>query len=609
MQVSETPPPGEIDPNQNVSDLLASRVSETPDQPLFGVPDGDGWRDVTSREFEDQVKAIAKGLIASGLEPGERVAFIGITSYEWTLIDFALFYAGLVMVPVYETSSAKQLEWMLDNSDAVGVITHQKEHTELGDAASESRNAVRFRCALDEGDLTALIEKGKSISDEEVEKRRSLANHDDMATIIYTSGSTGQPKGCVITHGNFIEISRAMGVTHTDMLEAEGGASTLMFVTLAHVLARLVSILCVYNGIKVGHEPNTKNLMQAMQTFKPTFLLVVPRVFEKIYNGAEAKAESAGRGKLFRRAAKIAVRYSQSMDTGRTPLHLKMQHALYDRFVFSKIREGLGGRVEYAVCGSAPLTVYLTHFFRTVGVKVMEGYGLTETTAPLTVDRTRGQKFGTVGLPLPGCAVKIAEDGEILGRGVGTFKGYWKNDELTNEVFDADGWFHTGDLGELDEEGFLTVTGRKKDIIVTAGGKNVSPSVLEDPIRANPIVSEVVVVGDQRPFVAAIMTLDEESLGQWLTNNGEDGSMSVAEAAQNPKVLAEIQSAVDEANTRVSRAESIRKFVVLDTQFSFDDGTLTPKMSIKRGNVLKKYAPVIDGIYNAAPPTTGISLK
>lgn len=607
MKRSETPAVVTADPTLNTTDLLRRRLELSPDRPLFAVPEGDGWRDIPARVFGEEVLALAKGFAAAGLEPGDRVAFIAQTGYRWTLVDFALWTAGLVMVPVYETSSTAQLEWMLEDSGAVGIITELPEHTAMADDAAKDVPAVRFRAALHDGAIESLSKDGEGFSDEEIERRRSLAGEDDIATLIYTSGSTGRPKGCVLTHGNFVELARNAEEPLADLIGE--GSSTLLFITLAHVLARFISVLCVYAGVKVGHQPNTANLVPSLGTFKPSFLLAVPRVFEKVYNSAEQKADAEGRGKIFRRAATVGVAYSRALDKGKVPLGLKLQYALYDRLVFAKLRKVMGGRVEHAVSGSAPLGNYLGHFYRAIGVKIMEGYGLTETTAPVSVNLPRASKIGTVGPALPGCAIRIDEDGEILTKGVNVFREYWQNEEATKAAFTEDGWFRTGDIGRLDEDGYLTVTGRKKEVIVTAGGKNVSPATLEDPVRSDPLVGQIVVVGDQRPFIAALITLDPEMLRSWLQQHGENPDMPLSEAAQHPKVLAEIQHSIDRANTRVSRAESIRKFVVLDEEFTEANGTLTPKLSIRRHVILEKYAGVIDGIYNVAPPTRGISLK
>ena len=417
------------------------------------------------------------------------------------------------------------------------------------------------------GDLDKLITAGKDVPDDEIERRRNLAVGADIATLIYTSGSTGRPKGCVLTHSNFVELSRNSAKAMSEVVEAPG-ASTLLFITTAHVFARFISILAIHSGVKTGHQPDTRQLLPSLGSFKPSFLLAVPRVFEKVYNSAEQKAESGGRGKIFRAAAHTAVEHSKLLEDGKKiPFLTKIKFALFDRLVYSKLREAMGGRVVYAVSGSAPLGSRLGHFFHSLGIVILEGYGLTETTAPATINLATKSKIGSVGPALPGVGVRLADDGEIQVRGIDVFKEYWRNPEATAEAFDGD-WFKTGDLGSFDDEGFLTITGRKKEIIVTAGGKNVAPAVLEDPIRANPIVGQVVVVGDQKPFIAALITLDSEMLPTWLGNNGLDKNMTLDEAAKNSAVRAEVQKAIDHANKAVSRAESIRKFTILPTEWT-----------------------------------------
>ncbi|GGA55669.1 long-chain-fatty-acid--CoA ligase [Pseudoclavibacter endophyticus] len=606
MQQFEMPAGVAPEPTWNTTDLLLSQVRTDPEHAIFALPDGDGWRDVTAAEFHRQVAEVAKGLIADGVEPGDHIAFIGQTSYEWTLVDFALWFAGAIMVPIYETSSASQIGWIIEDSGAKGLITHRPEHDEKLSELGELITGMRLRYALHDDGLGKLRQAGASVTDETLEERRSLANADDVATLIYTSGSTGRPKGCVLTHSNFVELSRNVVGPLSALIHRE--SSTVLFITLAHIFARFISVLCVYGGVKVGHQHDTTKLVEALGSFKPSFLLAVPRVFEKVYNSAEHKAEVGGRGKIFRRAAAVAVAYSHSLDGGRTPLSLKLQHKLFDKLVYSKLRAAMGGRVVHAVSGSAPLGDRLSHFYRAIGMDILEGYGLTETTAPISVNRPEKFKIGTVGPPLPGVSVKISDEGEIFAKGINIFREYWKNPDATAESFE-DGWFKTGDLGTLDEDGYITVTGRSKEIIVTSGGKNVAPAVLEDPIRAHPIISQVVVVGDQRPFISALVTLDPEMLPSWLEARGQDPDLSIADAAHNATVLAAIQEIVDTANSRVSRAESIRKFVVLDDDFTEVKGTLTPKLSIKRHAVLERYEPVIKGLYDAAPPTQGVTLQ
>ncbi len=595
------------DPEANATDLLIDRVRLTPNETLFALPTADGgWSDVSSAEFHRQVVALAKGFMAAGVKPGEKIGFICKTRYEWTLVDFAAWFAGAALVPIYETSAPAQIQYILEDSEAHHMIVETPEHFARFDEIASELPSIGHVWQMHLGDLEKLASTGTGISDEELEARRSAAKGSDLATLIYTSGSTGTPKGCILTHSNFVELARNAAVAMKEVVAP--GASTLLFITTAHVFARFISILGVHAGVKVGHQADTKQLLPALGSFKPTFLLAVPRVFEKVYNSAEQKAEAGGKGKIFRAAADTAVAYSKALDAGTVPLGLKLKFTLFDKLVYSKLKTAMGGRVVYAVSGSAPLGLRLGHFFRALGIRILEGYGLTETTAPATVNLVSRFKIGTTGPALPGVGVKIAEDGEILVRGINVFAGYWKKPEATAEVIEGE-WFRTGDIGAMDDEGYLTITGRKKEIIVTAGGKNVAPAALEDPIRANPIVGQVVVVGDQKPFVSALVTLDTEMLPVWLNNNELDPQMSLLEAAQHPKVLAEIQRAIDEANSRVSRAESIRKFTVLATEFTESSGHLTPKMSIKRHVITADFADVIEGMYRGAPETQGISLQ
>ena len=595
------------DPQANVTDLLVDRVKATPQLALFAVPDGDGWRDITATEFHTQVIALAKGLAAAGIEPGDKVGFIARTTYDWTLVDFALFFAGAVMVPIYETSSPTQIAWNLTDSGAIACITESADHSARVEEIRAEVPLVRSVWEMHRGDLDKLVDQGKDVTDGEIERRRNIANGSDIATLIYTSGSTGRPKGCVLTHSNFVELIRNSSKALKEVVETPG-ASTLLFITTAHIFARFISILDIHAGVKTGHQPDTKQLLPALGSFKPTFLLAVPRVFEKVYNSSEQKAEAGGKGKIFRAAAHTAIDHSKLLQEGKKiPLGMKIKFALFDRLVYSKLRAAMGGNVVYAVSGSAPLGPRLGHFFHSLGITILEGYGLTETTAPATVNLATKSKIGTVGPALPGVGVRIADDGEIQVRGVNVFKEYWRNPEATAATFDGD-WFKTGDIGAFDSEGFLTITGRKKEIIVTAGGKNVAPAALEDPIRANPIVGQVVVVGDQKPFISALITLDSEMLPTWLANNGLATDMTLADAAKNPAVRAEVQRAIDGANAHVSRAESIRKFTILETEWSEASGHLTPKMSIKRNVIMDDYADEVAELYNVPVTTTNVSL-
>jgi long-chain acyl-CoA synthetase len=601
------PPVVEPDPDANATDLLIDRVKATPNEPLFALPTADGgWSDLTSAEFLRQVVALAKGFIASGVEPGDKVAFMCKTRYEWTLVDFALWFSGAIMVPIYETSSPTQVLWNLTDSGATSIIVETADHFAKFDEVRGDIDTIDNVWQVDLGDLKKLAASGADVTDAEVERRRSIATGSDVATLIYTSGSTGRPKGVILTHSNFVELTRNAAVVMHEVLAP--GSSTLLFITTAHIFARFISVLSIHAGVKVGHQPDTKLLLPSMASFRPTFLLAVPRVFEKVYNSSEQKAESGGKGKIFRKAADVAIAHSKALDAGSVSLGLKLQFALYDRLVLSKIRAALGGRVKFAVSGSAPLGPRLGHFFRSLDLRILEGYGLTESTAPATVNLPDKFKIGTTGPALPGVGIRIGDDGEISIKGVNVFGGYWNNPEATAEVMDGE-WFKTGDIGALDADGYLTITGRKKEIIVTAGGKNVSPAALEDPIRANPLVGQVIVVGDKKPFIGALVTLDADMLPTWLKNNGEDTSLTLAEASVNPRVVAEIQKAIDAANALVSRAESIRKFAILKTELTEASGHLTPKLSIKRAVILEDFAQEVADLYSDSSATMGLSLK
>jgi len=605
VQQYDAPAVVEADPTANVTDLLLERVRLTPDRPLFALPtSAGGWQDVTAAQFHAQVIALAKGLVQAGIQPGDKIGMMCKTRYEWSLLDFATWFAGAVLVPVYETSSPSQIHWDLSDSGAIAMVTETAEQFSRFDEVRADLPLVEQAWQIDLGDLDKLAASGTDVSDEEIERRRSIAQGSDLATLIYTAGTTGKPKGVMLTHSNFVELVRNASHRLPEIVNDE--SSTLLFITMAHVFARFISVLNIYGGVKTGHQSDTKQLLPAMASFQPTFLLAVPRVFEKVYNSSEQKAEAGGKGRIFRKAAEVAIAHSKALDAGSVPFGLSIQFAVLDRLVLSKIRAAMGGKVKYAVSGSAPLGLRLGHFYRSLGITIMEGYGLTETTAPVSVNPPSNFKIGTVGPPLPGMSVRIADDGEIQVKGVDVFAGYWKNPAETAKVFDGD-WFMTGDIGQLDDDGYLTITGRKKEIIVTAGGKNVAPAQLEDPIRANPIIGQVVVVGEQRPFISALITLDEEMLPVWLNNNGEDATQTLGEASRNPKVLAEIQRAVDAANATVSRAESIRKFVVLPADLTEASGHLTPKLSIKRNVILSDFSHVIEDMYSGAPATEGIS--
>ena len=605
MQSYDVPPLVVSEPSENITDLLVNRVKATPDLNLFAIETKPGvWVDLTAKEFERRVIEVAKGLVAAGVQPGQAIAIMSRTRFEWALIDFAIWYAGAVSVPIYESSAPAQIEWILSDADCVALFVENEEHNSRFEEIKQGAPLCRQVWQIENGAVEALSKLGKDIDDETIESRRKSSGLYDLATIIYTSGTTGKPKGCELLHRGFVELSKNATLEISEVVNPKH--STLLFLPLAHVFARFISVLCVHGGVKVGHQPDTKNVAPAMQSFKPNFLLAVPRVFEKVYNSAEQKAEAGGKGKIFRKAAYTAIAYSKALDTKKGPsLGLKIQHGLFDKLVYKKLRAAMGGRVGYAISGGGPLGARLGHFYRAIGLTVLEGYGLTETTAPVSIGRPDRLKIGKVGLMLPGTGIKIAEDGEILLRGNNILRGYWRNPEATKAAMDGE-WFKSGDIGEIDEDGFISITGRKKELIVTAGGKNVAPAALEDPLRANPLVGQAIVVGDQRPFVSAIISLDPEMVPIWLANNGLDKNLTLAQAAKEPKVLAEIQVAVDRVNKNFSKAESIRKFTVIGQELSEESGHLTPSLKIKREVVMRDFAPAIDEIYQAGPPTLDI---
>ena len=578
----------------NLTNLVSERAWFEPERIMLSRPLGDGWQSVTAKEFEAEVRATAKGLVAAGINIGDRVAIMARTRYEWTILDFAIWYAGAVVVPIYDTSSAEQIDWILNDSSTVGIIVETPALRELVQTVQPAH--TKHVWVMTEDVLTVLRNAGAQVSDDEIERRRAALGPDTLATLIYTSGTTGKPKGVSLTHGNFLAECGNVVQGASDLFLKPGG-STLLFLPVAHVFGRMVQIGAINSGLHLAHCSDPLGRLPIdLASFKPTFVLAVPRIFEKIYNGAEARAEAAGKGKIFRKAAETAVAYSEAMDKKRISPLLTLKHGLFDKLVYSKIRAGMGGRVEAAISGGAPLGVRLGHFYRGAGVTILEGYGLTETTAGATLNLTGAHRVGSVGRPIPGTSIKIAEDGEVLIRGAIVMGGYWQNDAANAEVFDSEGWFKSGDLGKLDDEGFLYIVGRKKEIIVTAGGKNVAPAVLEDRLRAHPLVSQCLVVGDNQPFIAALVTIDQDALKGWVTNHKKDGA-SMADLANDPDLIAVIQTAVDDANKAVSKAESIRKFTILATDFTIAGGHLTQKLSIKRHVVAKEFAKEIDQLF------------
>jgi len=579
----------------NLSDLPVRNGSTRPHDVAFSKPSANSWVDVTNAEFLADVHALAKGLMAAGIGLGERVAIMSKTRYEWTLTDFALWTAGAVSVPIYETSSSEQVGWIVSDAGCAAVILETPTHARTLAAVHADQPDLRHVWQIDDGGLDKLKAAGHEITDKALETRRSQVSRADIATIIYTSGTTGRPKGCQLTHDNFMALAENTAERLQVVVAAEG-ASTLLFLPLAHVFARFVQVVCVQAGARMGHTADIKNLLADFGTFSPTFILSVPRVFEKIYNSSEQKAVAEGKGKIFATAAATAIAWSTAHDDGKPGALLNAKHALFDKLVYGKLRAAMGGKVVYAVSGGAPLGTRLGHFYRGIGLTVLEGYGLTETTAPASINTPDLIKIGTVGPPLPGVSIQIADDGEILIKGNNVFSAYRNNETATTEAI-VDGWFHTGDIGVLDHDGFLKITGRKKELLVTAGGKNVAPAVLEDRLRAHPLVSQCVVVGDQKPFIGALVTLDAEMLPSWAKNNGLEG-LSMDEARTNPAVLAEVQRAVDDANKAVSKPESIRKFTVLAGDFTEDNGYLTPSLKLKRNIVMKDYASEVEALYS-----------
>jgi long-chain acyl-CoA synthetase len=589
-----TPLTIQIPATGNLTDDVVRNAREASDEALFARRTDQGWQDVTAAEFLAEVSAVAKGLMAAGVEAGDRVALISKTRYEWTLFDYAIWFAGAVSVPIYETSSADQIEWILRDSAARAVVAEGPDHLARVTGVRTGLEQLNHVWTITDNAVDVLTSLGEDIPDEDLEKRRTTATPLDLATLVYTSGTTGQPKGCMLTHGN---LGFELGVAIEELGEVfdVDHAATLQFLPLAHIFARIIQVGCVKSRSKLGHSSDIKNLVTDLQEFQPTFVLAVPRVFEKVFNTASQRATADGRGKIFDRAAETAIAYSRGLDKGRPSLAVRAQHALFDRLVYGKLRDALGGHCTHAISGGAPLGERLGHFYRGIGLTVLEGYGLTETTGALTVNLPDAQKVGTVGRPIPGTAVRVADDGELLFRGGQVFAGYWGNEEATAEVLESDGWFHTGDVGEVDDEGFVRITGRKKEILVTAGGKNVAPAALEDRVRAHALVSQCMVVGDRQPFIAALVTIDPETFQTWAEAHGKTDE--IADLTEDPDLRAEIEAAIDEANSAVSKAESIRKFRILPEDWTEEGGQLTPSLKLKRNVVMRECRDEIEALY------------
>lgn len=580
----------------SVVDHILENAAKEPDRVVMSVPRGDAWVAITAQQFLDEVKTVAKGIVANGVQPGERIAIMSRTRYEWTLVDYAVWYAGAISVPVYETSSPEQIQWILSDSGAVAIFLESEKNKRAYDQVAVEAPTVTRGWVFDDGILDELKSVGKDVTDDELEARRATLTPDTIATIIYTSGTTGRPKGCMLTHKNcMFEVDNVVqGMP--DVFLAEG-SSTLLFLPIAHVFGRLIQLGCVRAGVRLGHSADIKDLLPGLQSFQPTFLLAVPRVFEKIYNSSQQKATAEGKGNIFNSAAQVAIDYSKALDEGGPGLMLKIKHAVFDRLVYSKLRAAMGGQMRWAVSGGAPLGARLGHFYRGINVTILEGYGLTETTAATTVSRPKALKIGTVGQPLPGAKVKVAADGELMLGGDQIFIGYWNNPTATAEAIEPDGWFHSGDIGEIDDEGFVKITGRKKELLVTAGGKNVAPAVLEDRLRANWLVSQCMVVGDAQPYIAALVTIDTEAFPAWAKQHGKPADATVASLVDDPELNAAIQEAVNEANKAVSHAEAIKKFKILGVDWTEEGGQITPSLKLKRNVVMNEFAADVAALY------------
>ena len=578
----------------NLTDALVHHAQRTPSRILMVRREGDAWIDTSAADVHERVKHVAKGFSACGIRPGDRIAVMSRTRHEWTILDYAIWYAGCVTVPIYETSSVEQMQWILRDSGAVALVVEKQHHLQQFYQVTET--VVQHSWVIEADGLELISAAGVNVSDGDIEERRSGVRLDDIATIVYTSGTTGNPKGCELTHGNMLHITDQARSAVPEIFD-DPNTSTLLFLPLAHIFGRAIQCIMMESGLKTAYAPDATRLVDDLGVMKPNFVLAVPRVFEKIFNAAQQKAYEEGKGKIFDAAAAVCIAYSKASEAGRVPLALSIKHAVFDALVYKKIRARLGGNVQWAVSGGAALGARLGHFFRGIGLVALEGYGLTETTAPLTVNRPSRVRVGSVGPALPGITLRIADDGEILAKGASVMRGYYRNPVATGDVIDADGWFHTGDVGHIDDDGFLFITGRKKELLVTAQGKNVAPAPLEDRIRAHALVSQCMVVGDNRPYVAALITLDPEAIGPWARAHGLPENATAVDLHDNPELIADIQQAVDGANRMVSTAESIRKFKILTTDWTEAGGQLTPSLKLRRNVVMKEAAEAVESLY------------
>jgi long-chain acyl-CoA synthetase len=584
----------QLSPTTHLLQPVIAWAENEPGRPVAAIREGDRFSDVTAGDFYGRVRRLAKGLVASGIEAGDRVVLMSHTRLEWLLVDYAILAAGAVTVPIYETSSAEQAEWILGDSGARLAVLETPAMGALYAQVHWHASACREALVIDDGGLDQLEARGSDVDDATVDERIAAITTDRVATIVYTSGTTGRPKGCVQTQGNLCaNVAQNVEAMRSTLTENE---TTLLFLPLAHTLAKAIALVCMQWGAKLAFATDMGQLQEELQLARPTLVVSVPRVFEKVFNAAQHKAHAEGHGKIFDKAEEVAIRWSRDHGAGRRRPVTTVEHAAMDRLVYGKLREVFGGRLRFAVSGGGPLGDRLTHFFNGVGVRIYEGYGLTETSPTLTLNTSEAWRPGTVGRPLAGTTIRIAADGEVLAKGPQVFQRYWNAEAATAATFDDDGWFRTGDIGELDTDGFLRITGRKKELIVTAAGKNVAPAPLEDRLRAHPLVSQAIVVGDQRPFVAAILTLDDEALDQWAAERGLDG-VEGPELRQHEEVRVELQSAIDDANRSVSKAESIRAFDVLPHDLTIESGELTPTLKVRRAVVAKSYESVIERLY------------
>ena len=600
MQEISVPAAYVVKPDDNVTDDVFAHAQNWPGAVGLKRKVNGTWTPVTWREFAGQVSGLAAGFIAAGISPGDRVALMSRTRFEWALLDYAILTAGGITVPIYPTSSLDQVEWILRDSGAVAAVVETDDHAEKVATARAGLPALTHVWEIDGsqfGGLPDIEALGAQVTAEQVEERRRTRGAGDLAEIVYTSGTTGRPKGCMLSHGNIVANAR-------NCMQNDGFAkvfsehhSTLLFLPLSHSYAQLIQYGAIYSRTVLGLA-DMADAVAEMPAYKPTAVLSVPRLWEKAYNSAKRKAAAEGHGKIFARAEATAVAYSQALDTGGPGPALRLKHALYDRLVYAKLRAALGGDVQYSWSAAAPLGVRLGHFFRGCGITILEGYGLTETSPATNSNTPEAQKIGTVGRPIPGCTIRIAPDGEVLVRGHMVFGGYWNNPAATKEMIDSGGWLHTGDLGALDEEGFLAITGRKKDLIITAAGKNVAPAVLEDRLRAHWLISECLVVGDAKPYIAVLVAGDPEAFAQWKADNGRPGTATVADLSGDPALRAEIQAAIDDANKAVSQAEAIKKFAILDEDFTEAGGQLTPTLKVRRHIIMERYAVQIAALYD-----------